>query len=119
MTIYADDIEGAQEDIKEAGALSWLVEPGAETGPENDPTPGAPVPHDCWAVQDEWTLRERGNTQIKATDKKFLLSTEGLSVTPNPSHKFAFAQGAELEIVDVTTIAPDGTPIIYILQARG
>jgi len=116
---FADDIDGAYEDILEAGALGQIIVAGPDTGPENDPTPGQPVPYDTPALLSNWNRMERENAAILTTDRKFLIPAKGLAITPEPGNKFSFMGGAEARIEDVRTVQPNGIPIIHILQVRG
>lgn len=115
---YADDIDGAYEDIADAGAMSKLIEPGAKTGPENDPSYGDPTPHDCPAVQSDWSEKERQNAAINVTDTKYIIPAKGLSIRPEAGFQFAFAGRPPARIEGVRTVEPNGTPIVHILQVR-
>lgn len=119
MSVYDDDIEGAEEDIGEFGADAQIFVQGASTGDENDPRPGAWAGNACKALQSNFSLRERESTLIKDGDRKFLISTEGLSITPTTDHEFAFnGETTRGSIESVRTVAPNGQIILHVIQVR-
>lgn len=75
----------------------------------------APVDHDCTLVVTDYTLRERESTLIGAKDRKVLISTEGLTITPTNSDKLRLG-GVDYEIVRIDPLEPGDTVIMWQAQ---
>lgn len=75
------------------------------------------VNHAATAVVTEYDAREIDGTLIRREDRRVILSTEGLSVTPATSDKVVV--GATVyAIVNVAPLEPGGTVVLYEIQAR-
>jgi len=82
--------------------------------------PGAPTTKDYSAkgVVLDYSSHERDGTFIKATDKKLLLSTEGLTITPGLDDAIV-AGGLVYQIVPpLKPLEPGDTTILWEIQIR-
>lgn len=66
----------------------------------------------------EYTNRDIDGTRIRATDRRVLVSTSGLSITPTTADKVITADGDGLSIVNVNIVKPATTVVLYDIQAR-
>lgn len=96
-----------------------------------DPSTGTETAtfHACTLVVTEYTLREREASSIGATDKRVLVSTEGLAIEPTAADKVVIgmsaaeaevagdANVASHEVVRVSPLSPAGTVVMYDVQA--
>lgn len=81
--------------------------------------PGDPVTtdHACTAVVTDYTMQERAGTLIKATDRKIIVSTAGVTITPKISDKLVV--GDEVySLVTIDPLNPGGTLLLWQMQAR-
>ena len=69
----------------------------------------------CTLVVTEYSLRERESSLIGATDRKVLISTSGVSITPAVSDKLVI-EGAAYPIVRIDPLSPGGTVILWAAQ---
>lgn len=74
-----------------------------------------PVDYDCTLVVTDYTLRERESTLIGAKDRKVLISTEGVTITPTNADKLRLG-GVDYEIVRVMPLEPGDTVILWEMQ---
>lgn len=107
----------AERLIARFGQAMTLTVPGATTGPAWDSTPGAPVTHTCTGCVLDYSVYERNDALIQAGDRKVLLSTDGLSVVPDPAHWITVG-GQDMAIIKVAPLNPGGTTVLYELQVR-
>ena len=114
---YAAMEETAQELIAEFG-FPAVIRRITSTGDKWDPEQ-TPQDYDCTAVVVGFTAAEKATGLIKETDRKALVSTEGLAVTPTLADKFV-RNGAVLEIVSVKPVLedPGDANLMWILQVR-
>lgn len=115
---YARSKATAERLIARFGAAQVLrkAEPG--TGPAHNPGPSTPTDYAANMVLLEYSNRERDGTRILANDKKVLVSTEGLSVSPAPQDQLVI-NGATYSAVTVKPLMPGPTVLLWEVQARG
>jgi hypothetical protein len=89
----------------------------AAAGSGGNPGTATRTPHACRAVVTRYSAYERANTEIEANDRKVLVSTAGLAIVPAVKDKLAVG-GETFEIVNVATLSPGGTTLLWTLQAR-
>lgn len=89
--------------------------------PGNGPAyaPGTPTTEDyaCTIVITDYTANERMGTAIEANDKKVLVSTSGLAITPTVSDKLVVASKA-YPIVNIKSLSPAGVVVMWEMQVR-
>jgi len=98
----------------QAGTLRRML-PGS--GPAYDP--GEPSPDDyaaTFAVLD-FNGREIDGSRVLATDKKILLANGALAIQPTLSDKLVIGD-VEHSIINIETLAPGGTVVMWTLQVR-
>lgn len=71
--------------------------------------------HTVTLVVTDYALRERDNTLIGATDRRVLISTDGLAITPT-SADLVVVDGAAHEIVRISPLQPGSTVILWEAQ---
>ena len=71
----------------------------------------------CTLVVLDYAKREIDGSLVLATDRKCLVSTEGLSIEPATSDQIMVG-GDVYEIVNVMPLSPGGTVIMWEVQAR-
>lgn len=93
-----------------AGAIVRMTESG-------DPwNPGlVPVPYDVTLVVLDYSLRERESTLIGARDRRVLISTDGVTITPTNSDKLRLG-GVDYEIQWIKPLEPGDTVILWDAQ---
>lgn len=71
----------------------------------------------CTLAVVDYTSREIDGTQIRAGDKKAIISTQGLAISPTTDDRLVI--GSEVhEIVRIMPLSPGGTVVIWQAQAR-
>lgn len=118
MADYQQDVDGAYEDIADAGADGQILRP-AVRGPydvDGEGTPQPPLP--AKMVRVEYTMGERENSLIGNRDCKILVAARGLAHQPSEADSIAFG-GETYSVVRCMPLAPDGvTAILFEIQAR-
>jgi hypothetical protein len=104
--------------IERFGQLGSIQRPGTPTGPSYNPTPGTPTSHAARFVITAYSSREVDGTRILTSDKKALISPGSLSIDPTMTDLLIEADGASWKIVDVETLRPAGTTLLYTAQVR-
>lgn len=114
---YARSRATAERLLARFGQAGALREPGEPTGPAYNPTPGEPTYHPCTCVVLEYDLREVDGSSVLATDRKVLISTEGLAVEPSTERSLLLG-GTEHAIISVRPLSPAGTVLLWEAQIR-
>lgn len=99
------------------GATGAIRRETPGSGPSYDPGEPTITDHPVTLALTAYNARQIDGTRIQAQDRKALVSASA-SVTPTTSDLLIAADGAILKIVDVKTISPAGTTVIYELQVR-
>lgn len=86
------------------------------SGPAHNPTI-VNVDNACTGLVLEYNSNEIDGTLILTGDKKLMLSTQGLSVTPNASDTMII-DGHNHTIEDIAHLSPAGTVILWEIQIR-
>lgn len=113
---YAEDRADADELIDEFGQ-DGVLRQATSTGPNYDPTPGAPDDHPVVFVVLDYANREIDGTRVLATDKKVYLAAGGLTITPGLDDEL-LVDGNRHAIIQVKPLAPAGTVVFWELQVR-
>jgi len=117
---WSPEIADAQAGIREGGRgyTATLLKPGAETGDAHNPGRGAATSHSCYVVAMDYREAQIDGTLIQRGDRRFMVSPEGLSASPEPGDGFT-VDGVSWHIVDVMPVAPGGSVIYWKVQVRG
>lgn len=99
-----------------AGVIRRITVTGGDPWNPGSGTPTT-VNHAATMVVTDYAAREIDGTVILATDRKVLVSTSGLSITPATSD-LVVLDGQTLAIVSVKPLKPAGTVVMYELQCR-
>jgi hypothetical protein len=115
----------ARQIIERYGAPAVLRKPGTPTGPAYDPTPGAPTDYPLSVVIAKFSTYEIANSQgrIQANDEQILMAPENPLAVPTPGDKLLIGASTYTLIgpdegKGIETIAPGGTAVLFLAQAR-
>lgn len=117
---YTRQVQSALRMIYKFGRNVEVVSAG--TGDEYDPTTGqfttaSPVISNIKAVFTHFEEKEIDGTNVLRTDEKVLFAAASLSAKPASTDKIK-DNGTEYNVVNVNTIQPGDTAILYEVQAR-
>jgi hypothetical protein len=115
---YARSQATALRLITRFGQVGAIRRTAAATGTPHAPIKGAATDHAAKFAVIDFRASEIDGTRILATDKKALLSASGLAVTPALSDLLVDAAGSAYKIVNIETVSPAGTVVMYTLQVR-
>lgn len=116
---YARPLSSANRLIERFGQLGAVRRPGTTTGPVfYDPTPGTPTNDAARFVITSYMARDIDGSRVLATDKKALVAPGTLPSAPGLADKLVEADGTVWNIVDVETLRPAETTLLYTLQVR-
>ncbi len=101
--------------LAETGMSATILEQGAKTGPDHNPTIGDDVPHACTVMQTGFTKLIKSGTLVEGAEAAFMLSADGLGVTPSTAHGLDVG-GVVYRILKVDPLAPAGVVVYYTLQ---
>lgn len=107
----------AQRLIRNFGQTMTFTPKGAATGPAYDPTFSAGTPVTVTAVVLQYSDRDRAGTRINTGDRKVILSTAGLSVTPTTEDTIDI-DGVPHQIIEAMPLRPGGSTVMHTLQVR-
>lgn len=113
---YARSRATAERLIKRFGQQGAIRRTTMTGGDPWNPTPET-NDYNCTLVVIEYSLRERESSLIGATDKKVLISPEGLTIEPTASDQVVVG-GKPHEIVRVDPLDPGGTVVMWDAQTR-
>lgn len=124
-TKYADEIAGAIEAIAEAGEACTLVTYATQVADPDKPwnrTDDAETEQAIVAVFLNFNIQSSGQTYfegslVQQADKKLLVAGDA-GIAPGMRCAVRRADGTLWRVANVKTIDPDGTPILFIMQAR-
>jgi hypothetical protein len=114
---YAKTRATAERLLARFGQQAIILRAGTGTGPAHNPGPATPTQHPCTAVVTDYRASERQGTEIEVNDRKILISTEGLAIAPATKDKITVG-GKTFNLVNVKTLNPGGTALIYTAQGR-
>lgn len=114
---YSRPLATANRLLSRFGQAAVLIRYAPGGGPQHNPGPPTPTNHACTIVVDTYRAFEIDGTMILAGDKKVLLSVEGLAITPTTADKLQIG-GVAHTIINVETLSPGGTTLLYTLQVR-
>lgn len=102
--------------IANFGATSTLTQT-VNTGTAYNPTQ-TETDYTCTAVTLEWENSEIDGTLIKASDRKILISTSGLTITPAIGDKITIGSDVLRLVEPFKPLAPAGIVVYYETNAR-
>ena len=112
---YQAALKAAQSGIKDAGRQAVLIR-STVSGDAWAPS-STDAEHPCWIVVTAFRQNLVDGTRIKSTDKRVLVSPEGLTIEPCTSDRLKI--GAEtFAIVNAETVKPADTVLLFKLQVR-
>lgn len=116
---YTSSKATAERLIAQFGQAATLRRVTVSGGSAFDPASGTPTTtnHAVTLVELEFTRAEVANGLVERGDKKLLLSTAGLTVTPDLSDKIVMGSTV-YAIHDIRPLNPGGTVLMYEIQAR-
>lgn len=102
--------------IKRAGMAAKIRRLTARTGGEEwnpaSQSGGVPKDYDCTVVIADYTNTERAGTLIEETDRRAIISAQGLCVCPAVGDKLVVC-GKEHPIKALSPVSPAGTVVLY------
>jgi hypothetical protein len=119
-----DDIQTAAGDaLGEFGQAVTLTSPGVKTRSTatGAVTTGTPATQTASGVVDNYSLREIDGSNVQRGDQKLYLSalnSDGDAITAPVLGSTATVNGAVWRVMEVETVSPAGTPVLYVLQLR-
>ncbi len=108
----------AERLLERFGQSASLITQGVATGSPTNPTLGADAEQAVTVVETEFTYQERQGTMIQESDRKFTMSTAGVTTAPTTQDKLSVA-GVTLSIVVVKPLAPGGVALPWEVHCRG
>lgn len=114
---YARSRSSADRLIERFGQAGAIRRTGAATGDAWNPTPSAPADHPCTLVVDDYEAGEIDGSLIRQTDRKVLVSAEGLGIEPTAADRLVIG-GSAMEIVNVRPLSPGGVVVLFEIQGR-
>ncbi len=115
--IYQAQERTAQAIIKSKGTTALLIRQGAPTGPAYDLTAGSETTETIRCVLTNWNQREIDGNLIQVGDLRLLVSTEGVTSSPNTEDGVRIGT-EDYQVVSVRNVSPAGTPLVWIVQVR-
>jgi nucleoside-diphosphate-sugar epimerase len=114
---YANSRATAERLLARFGQVGAIerVTPGG--GPAHNPGPSTTTSYPATLVALDYSDRERDGTLIQTGDRKVLISTAGLSITPTSADRIVI-QGSRFEIVNLNPLDPAGTVVMWQVQVR-
>jgi len=119
MSFYSEMAEMAREQIDEYGRLAIIRGTTGNTyNPSTDTNSGGTITETSVKMLfTEYRAKEIDGTIILRGDKKVMIANAALN-TP-PMHNDIVIDGTnEYKVIDISTIQPGDTPLIYKLQVR-
>lgn len=113
---YAKAQATAERLIANFGTAATLKQV-ASSGTDYNPTL-TPTNHACTVVTLDWKNEEIDGTLIKSTDRKILISTDGLSVVPAIGDTLTIGSDVLLLVEPFKPLSPAGTVVMYETNAR-
>tara|TARA_R110002167_G_scaffold42512_13_gene129160 strand:+ start:3647 stop:4003 length:357 start_codon:yes stop_codon:yes gene_type:complete len=102
--------------LAEVGTTATLKQV-ANSGTDYNPTL-TPTNHACTVVTLDWKNEEIDGTLVKSTDRKILISTDGLSVVPAIGDTLTIGSDVLRLVEPFKPLSPAGTVVMYETNAR-
>jgi len=114
---YTKVRRNADRSIVRAGTSGVLRVPGPTTGDPWEPVEGAGTDYPVSVVVTEYADRDVDGTLIQQTDKKALISAEGLTIEIDQASELVIA-GDVYNIIAIEKIKPADVVVLYEAQIR-
>lgn len=115
MSVDWEEVAGEVSDaLAEVGMQAAIVQPGAKSGPESNPTFGAPNEVTCSAMQESLSKLKAKGTLVEHTEAAYVVSSK---VAPTTADKLRVG-GASRKILRVDVDAPGGVDLMYTVQVK-
>jgi hypothetical protein len=82
-----------------------------------EPGAGTDTDHSVQLAVIDYTSRDRDGTLIQQSDRRVLISAQGLAITPTSGDQVVIG-GQAYAIIDVKPLEPGGTVVMYEAQVR-
>lgn len=117
---WAAEIADAQAGIRDGfrKQQAILIKQGGTSGSAHNPTRGAGTEYTCYIGETKISQYERANELVQMTDRRFMVSTEGLTVAPEVSDSLRVGSDT-LAIVAVEPFQPGGEVIYWKVRVNG
>lgn len=112
---YARAVQTASRLIALFGADATLLR-ASTSGPAYDPVT-TETEHACVAVALTYSLLERATTLVQEGDRRILISTAGLTITPTTADRLTFG-GVTYSLQSVDPLSPASTVLLWEVRAR-
>lgn len=118
----AFDYEGLKQDVviqllDEFGKSGTLLLPGAATGENYDPQPGADIPQPVVLLEIKFTKEERAGGNVETNDLMFLVSPKGVTVDPELTQRVQVGS-IIYSVVGVKPLRPADVTMFWKIHAR-
>lgn len=123
MSKYQSDIDGAYNDLKDAGTAMTIKRKGNpvvdDDGNVTYPDSVNAETYGIWdyKVSKEFGLGYIDGSMITSKDKFAVIAAKGISITPASPDELVVG-GKAYEIANAKALEPDGTPIMLFLHVR-
>ncbi|WP_102867888.1 hypothetical protein [Pseudovibrio exalbescens] len=115
MSKYSQEAKDAYDGIEEAGTSCTITRVTGGGGPLGGGT--TTTQRNTYLVETSFNTMEVDGTSVLRTDLKLIIPAHNLPIYPSPGDTVTYA-GRTVRIIDTVPVAPDGTPIIFEVQAR-
>lgn len=108
----AEDVVAAIED---EGFAATLLRPGANTGPESNPTIGDPIQVPVKVIKVSLDRLRRAGTLVEGSKAAYLVAAGALTQAPSTVDKLRVS-GKDRTILASNEVGPGGVDVLYTLQ---
>lgn len=112
---YSRPRASAERLIKRYGRLAQIRR-ATRSGRAYDPVI-VTTDYSCRIAEDSYEFEQIDGTRIRAADRRFYLSTEGLAIEPAESDQLVIG-GVVHEVVKVAPLSPGDVVVFWEIQAR-
>ncbi|MDX5592575.1 hypothetical protein [Pseudovibrio sp. SPO723] len=115
MSKYSQEAKDAYDGIEEAGTSCTITRVTGGGGPLGGGT--STIQADTHLVETSFESQEVDGTSVLRDDLKLIIPAHSLTLQPTAGDTVTYA-GRTVQVINTMPVAPDGTPIIYEVQAR-
>lgn len=107
----------AERLIDRFGMAGAIVREEPGSGPDYAPGEPTETTHACRLVITDYNSMDRAGTAIEMEDKRVLISTQGLAITPTNADRLRIS-GTDYPIISISPLEPAGVVVFYEMQVR-